>query len=125
MPKRIIDGDALYTSRKLAQVEPPEFRGHYVWFVPLALGNGVFECDPSRVWEASCAFNRPEISVETVEQSFAEYERVGLLVRWREPDGKEWIRKGSRALAQGSPDPSAFFSSQNFLGSKGSSTRGG
>jgi len=91
MPRRVIDGEAtLYTSRKLAQVQPPELRGHYAWFLPLALSNGVFECDPSLVWEKSCAFNRPEISVETVEQSFAEFERLGLLGRWREPDGKEW-----------------------------------
>lgn len=91
MPKRIIDGEiTLWTSSKLAQVQPPEIRGDYAWQLPLSLGNGVFECDPTLVWATAYSFNRPEITVEMIKQMHNEFERVGLLGRWQEPDGKWW-----------------------------------
>jgi hypothetical protein len=101
MPKRIIHGEGVWHSDKLAQVQPPDFRAEYTWLLPLALANGVFECNSRCVWATAYAFNRPEVTVETVEKILAEFGRVHLLFRWQEPDGKTWgywtgIRKPGR-----------------------------
>lgn len=101
MPKRIIHGEGVWHSDKLAQVQPLEFRAEYTWLLPLALANGVFECNPRCVWATAYTFNRPEVTVEMVEMILAEFERVRLLFRWQEPDGKTWgywtgIRKPGR-----------------------------
>jgi hypothetical protein len=90
MPKRILDGEGIWKSGKLAQVQSPEFRAEYPWLLPLALANGVFQCDPRSVFATSYSFNRPEISVEMVAKILDEFQRIGLLFRWQEPDGKWW-----------------------------------
>ena len=43
MPKRVVDGEAVWTSRKLKMIEPEWVRGEYTNLLPLALANGVFE----------------------------------------------------------------------------------
>jgi hypothetical protein len=88
MPKRIVDGDALWRSDKLAQVQPPSFRGEYANLIPLALADGTFECTARRVWADVYSYNRPDITIETVEQILDEFERVGLLER--KANGKVW-----------------------------------
>jgi hypothetical protein len=49
MPKRVIDGEGLWHSDKLALVEPPSFRAEYACLLPLALANGVFEANASHL----------------------------------------------------------------------------
>ncbi len=90
MPKRIIDGEGLWGSDKIAEVLPEEFRAEYANLLPLAMANGVFEVNPRRVWGKVYFFNRPSITPEIVEAILAEFHRVRLLFRWKTPDGKEW-----------------------------------
>lgn len=91
MPKRVLDGEGLWRSDKLALVEPPGRRAEYANLIPLALANGVFEANPRRIWSAVYAYNRPDISPEEVEQILDEFERVKLLFRWHDPStGKVW-----------------------------------
>lgn len=88
MPKRVVDGDAVWRSKKLKQMRR-EFRAEYANLVPLAEANGVFEVDADRVWSDVYSYNREDVSVETVEAILAELERVGLLRVWTER-GKTW-----------------------------------
>jgi hypothetical protein len=89
MPKRIIDGEALWTSSKLAQVQPESYRAEYSGLLPLAMANGSFECDPRLVWAKVYAANRPSITQGDVVAILSEFERVKLLFRFSH-DGKEW-----------------------------------
>jgi hypothetical protein len=91
MPKRVIDGEGLWRSDKLTQVQPPSFRPEYANLLPLALANGVFEANARRIWSTVYSYNRPEITLEHVEQILAEFERVKLLFRWTDPRSvKDW-----------------------------------
>lgn len=90
MPKRMLDGDRLWRSDKLKRIQPESFRAEYANLFPLALADGTFECDPDRVWSEVYAYNRPSISPETVRAMLNEFERVKLLFRWAEKDGKVW-----------------------------------
>jgi hypothetical protein len=89
MPKRIVDGEGLWRSDKLAKVTPPKYKAEYANILPLALANGVFECSVSRVWSQVYAFNRPEISRKDVEKILKSFEDVGLLFLWAD-GGKVW-----------------------------------
>lgn len=88
MPKRVVDGDAVWRSKKLKQMRP-EFRAEYANLVPLAEANGVFEVDVDRVWSDVYSYNRDGVTVETVSEILAELESVGLLRVWEE-SGKTW-----------------------------------
>ena len=88
MPKRVVDGDAVWRSKKLKQMSP-QFRAEYANLVPLAEANGVFEMDVDRVWSDVYSYNREDVTVETVAQILTELEEVGLLRVWKE-DGKTW-----------------------------------
>src|SRR5260370_21447202 len=88
MPKRLVDGDAIWLSNKIRQVQPPSFRAEYTWLLTLAEGDGTFECDPRQVWARAYAFNREDITAEIVQKMLDEFERVGLLVRRQ--NGKLW-----------------------------------
>jgi hypothetical protein len=90
MPKRVLDGEALWLSDKLNMVEPPRFRGEYANMHPLALANGSFECDSNKVWRAVYSYNRPDVSREIVAAILDEFERVHLLFRWTVEAGKVW-----------------------------------
>lgn len=89
MPKRIVDGDGLWRSDKLSQVEPASFRAELANLIPLALANGSFECNPRLIWSRCYAYNRPDVTLEMVEKILAEFERVGILIRW-EAGTKTW-----------------------------------
>jgi hypothetical protein len=82
MPKRVLDGDGLWRSDKLAQVEPAVRRAEYANLLPLALANGVFESNPRRIWASVYSYNRPDVSLHDVEAMLDEFERVKLLFRW-------------------------------------------
>lgn len=90
MPARIVDGDALWRSDKLALVKPPSYRAEYANMIPLALADGTFECNPRRVWADVYSYNRPDITVEMVEDMLNEFEKVGLLSRKGDEKGKVW-----------------------------------
>jgi hypothetical protein len=90
MPKRVIDGEGLWRSDKLARVEPAIRRAEYANLVPLALANGVFEANPRRIWAAVYAYNRPDVTESEVAALLEEFERAKLLFRWTESDGKVW-----------------------------------
>jgi hypothetical protein len=88
MPKRIIDGERVWNSRKIAILKP-EHRAEYSWIYPLALANGVFECSARNVF-FTCYKNRPEVDLAKTQQILDDFAAVGLLFRWKEPDGSEW-----------------------------------
>jgi hypothetical protein len=91
MPKRVIDGEALWRSDKLKLVEPPIYRAEYANLIPLALANGSFEADPHRIYANVYAFNRPDITFEAVEAILAEFEHRKMLFLWRDRStGKQW-----------------------------------
>jgi hypothetical protein len=91
VPKRVLDGDGLWRSDKLAQVEPVSFRAEYANLVPLALANGSFEAGPRRIWASVYSYNRPDVTLEMVEAILSEFERVKLLFRWTDQrSGKKW-----------------------------------
>jgi hypothetical protein len=90
MPKRIVDGESLWRSDKLAEVQPEKFRAEFANLIPLAYANGTFECNPKRIWSIVYSYNRPSYKVTDVENMLKDYERVKLLFRWIGTDGKVW-----------------------------------
>lgn len=90
MPKRVLDGDAMWTSRKLKLVEPEWVRGEYSNLLPLALANGVFELDLDQIWARVYAYLRPSISRDDVAKIITAFERNGLLFRFQDENGKAW-----------------------------------
>jgi hypothetical protein len=123
MPKRIIDGEAMWTSSKIASVDPPDLRTHYAWLLPLAMANGVFEADPALVRSHAYSFCWPDFSAESVSIILDEFSRRKLLFRWKTPDGKQWgywvgidkpgrlpgvSRRGTNERIGPNPDPEAL-----------------
>jgi len=105
MPKRLLDGDRLWRSDKLKRVQPESFRAEYANMLPLALADGTFECNPDRVWYEVYAYNRPSVNASEVRAILDEFERVKLLFRWQDSEGKTWgfwtgIEKTLPTLAQ-------------------------
>ena len=91
MAKRIIDGEGLWRSEKIARINPTWMRAEYANLLPLALANGVFELDVRRIWSLVYSYNRTEISFDEVDQILKEFERVGLLFRFFDAQtGKQW-----------------------------------
>ena len=90
MPKRVIDGEGVWRSDKIANVQPLTARAEYANILPLALANGSFECSPQRVWSLVYSYNRPDISPQMVDSFLRAFEAARLLFRWTEPDGKQW-----------------------------------
>lgn len=88
MPKRMVDGDALWVSEKLEQV-PVEYRGDYAWLLPLAQVNGCFECSPSVVWRECYAARRPDRTIEATAAILTAFESAKMLFRWT-VDGKTY-----------------------------------
>jgi hypothetical protein len=106
MHKRIVDGDGIWQSDKIAQVQPPAFRAEFANLIPLATANGTFEVEPRRIWATVYSFNRPDITPEDTNRILDEFERVKLLFRWTEAStGKRWgywvgIEKAGRLPAE-------------------------
>ncbi len=90
MPKRVVDGEALWTSRKLKNVEPEWMRGEYANLLSLALANGVFEADADQIWARVYAYLRPNIARDDVAKILTAFERAGLLFCWQDETGKRW-----------------------------------
>src|ERR1019366_6021306 len=88
MPKRVVDGDAMWRSRKLKSVRE-EFRMHYANWIPMANHNGVFEASPDSIWSIVYAFLMPHITEQDVAAMLTEFERCNLIDTWEE-SGKRW-----------------------------------
>lgn len=94
MPNRIFS-DKAWSSDRLRNVNPDCFRSEYAWIYSLALVDGTFECDPQKVWSQCYAPSR-QISgedgwtVARVSDLLDEFERVGLLFRAVDNEGKRW-----------------------------------
>ena len=115
MPKRILDGDAMWSSDKIRAL-PAWAKAEFAWLLPLALANGVFECDARRIWATAYAYARPEMSIDQIVEVLHAFGVVGLLFRWREASGKEWgywvgIEKPGRLLA-----PSRIYRKEGVCG---------
>jgi hypothetical protein len=89
MPKRMVDGEALWLSNKLLQV-PEHYRAEYANLIPLALANGTFECDARKIWSRVYVYNRPSLKLESVEEILNSFERAKMLFRWQVADGSTW-----------------------------------
>jgi hypothetical protein len=99
MPKRFVDGEALWLSDRVKSL-PEDLRLHYANWIPLAEANGVFEADPERILSRVYSFLLPDIGTKDVLRALRALIRVGLVKTWRE-NGKTWgyfigIAKGGR-----------------------------
>lgn len=84
--KRVVDGPGIWQSNKLKQVQPVAFRAEFANLLPLATGNGTFECHPDLILHQVYGFNRPDMTLELLTQLLNEFERVKLLFRWKVED---------------------------------------
>jgi hypothetical protein len=82
--------EAIYGSKKIASVEPPEWRAEFPWLLALSNTDGTFEADAHSVWAKAYAFARPDFTSEKVGRLLDEYARVGLLLRKEDADGRLW-----------------------------------
>ena len=80
MPKRMLDGESLWSSDKIRAL-PAQFRPEFANILPLALPDGVFECDPHKVWARVYSYNRKKITVDFVRDMLDAFEQVGLISR--------------------------------------------
>src|ERR1039458_3740422 len=81
MPKRIIDGEAMWSSDKLARC-PLFARRVYPWLISLADAAGCFELTNLRVIWGKVAAIREDLTVDDLGKIFEEYQRHGLLFVW-------------------------------------------
>lgn len=88
MPKRVVDGDALWLSEKVRNL-PEEFRLHYANWIPMAEANGVFEADVHRIQAKVYAYMLPSVTSDMVGRLLTAFTEAGLVKVWRE-DNKNW-----------------------------------
>ena len=92
MAKRVIDGVGIWRSKKLAEVCPAWWKYLFTPLYCQVHGNGVFECDQDSVFSTVFSYYHGEGDVgrEQVAEILSEFERVGLLFRWKDQAGREW-----------------------------------
>ncbi len=88
MPNRVIDFEAMWGSDKLAACAAWA-QAEYAWLYGLADANGSFELTNVRVIWGRVAAERGNLSLERLEQVFAEFRDKGLLFVWEE-NGKTY-----------------------------------
>lgn len=88
MPKRVVDGDALWLSEKIRTL-PEEYRLHYANWIPMAEANGVFEADIYRIQAKVYAYMLPTTTPDVVGRILKAFTEAGLVKVWRE-DNKNW-----------------------------------
>ena len=88
MPKRVLDFDAMWGSDKLAACAPWA-QAEYAWLYGLADASGCFELTNLRVIWGRVAAIRGSLTIERLEQVFAEFQDQGLLFVW-EHEGKRY-----------------------------------
>lgn len=89
MAKRILDGEAMWSSKKIASL-PEAYRAEYSWLHSLAAANGVFERDDRVIWAKCYAITRPNKSPDDVTAILNDFIAVKLLFPWS-AEGKEWL----------------------------------
>jgi hypothetical protein len=82
MPKRLIEGENIWTSEKLQQV-PEELRPEYMWVLPLAEANGCCEFSPAIIWKECYALLRPGWTPKRVEELFDALEAAKVVFRFK------------------------------------------
>jgi hypothetical protein len=85
----MFNGDRAWKSDKLKAL-PGGLAAEYAWVYSCALADGTFECDPERVYSDAYSFCRKGWTVGKVEKMLDEFERVGLLLRRKDVNGKVW-----------------------------------
>ena len=86
MPKRIVDGEGLWGSKKILLLKE-EHKAEYANWLPLAEANGTFELDPRKIWLRVYGYNRPSVTMNFVHDLLEDLTSAGLLLAWKE-DGK-------------------------------------
>jgi len=89
MPARIMNGEALWGSARIAALPEEWLKDFYAWIHSLALDDGSFECGAKTVWHKCYCGNRT-MSMAEVAYALDELERKKLLFRW--------LQVGKRAL---------------------------
>jgi hypothetical protein len=90
LPKRVVDGEAMARSRKLASVQPVSARAEYPWWLTLAAPNGVFELDYQAIWAQLYAYGRPDRTVEDTRTIGEAFIAAKLLFVWAQ-GGKTFV----------------------------------
>src|SRR5258707_1317877 len=88
MPKRVVDGEALWLSQK-GLLLPERYRTHYANWIPLAEANGVFEATPQRIYARIYSYWLPNFGKKKVAALLDAFIKVGLVRTWQ-ADGKTW-----------------------------------
>jgi hypothetical protein len=82
--------ERVWHSEKLRKVQPPTWIPEYAWLVSIACVDGTFELDAHDIWAKAYACNRSDWTPEQVGKLLDEFERVGLLIRKTDENGKIW-----------------------------------
>jgi hypothetical protein len=104
MPKRVIDFDAMWGSDKLAACAAWA-QAEYAWLYGLADASGCFELTNLRVIWGRVAAIRANLTIERLEQVFAEFQEKGLLFVW-EHEGKRYAHWTGSDVPGRLPPPS-------------------
>lgn len=81
MPKRVLDGEGIWGSTKLARC-PEWMRAEYAWLYPLADAYGCFELTSIAVIRGKVAPHRTRLTEKRLLQIFDEFHERGLLFIW-------------------------------------------
>jgi len=104
VPKRVIDFDAMWGSDKLAACAAWA-QAEYAWLYGLADASGCFELTNLRVIWGRVAAIRGNLTIERLEQVFAEFQDKGLLFVW-EHEGKRYAHWTGSDVPGRLPPPS-------------------
>jgi hypothetical protein len=88
MPKRVLDGEAMWGSTKLSEL-PEWMVPEYSWLYPLADANGSFEITNLRIIWGKVAAIRPHLTLENLQEIMRAFHEHGVLFIW-ERDGKRY-----------------------------------
>src|SRR5271169_6951565 len=104
MPKRVLDFDAMWGSDKLAACAAWA-QAEHAWLYGLADASGCFELTNLRVIWGRVAAIRGNLTIERLEQVFAEFQDKGLLFVW-EHEGKRYAHWTGSDVPGRLPPPS-------------------
>jgi hypothetical protein len=104
VPKRVLDFDAMWGSDKLASCAAWA-QAEYAWLYGLADASGCFELTNLRVIWGRVAAIRGNLTIERLEQVFAEFQDKGLLFVW-EHEGKRYAHWTGSDVPGRLPPPS-------------------
>jgi hypothetical protein len=83
--------EAAWKSDKVLGIKPAEWIPEYSWLYSIALVDGTFEASPRQLWMAAYV-GRPDWNPDKVSLLLDELDRVGLLQRATDENGKVWGR---------------------------------